>query len=572
MELKRGLIAILVGVLILVNLVNIIVLTIKPMPGLKITAGATTGQAQICINHPPSITAIADQSGTVGTAFTLQADASDQDNHSLIYIDNTSLFDINQSGYISFTPASGDEGSHSILITVQDATPCSNNETDDDFTLTISAAGGGGGTPSGGGGGGGGGRVVPVNASLQLSEEGLEVYIVKVALNQDEKLERTITVTNNGKTDLSITIQNPLSKVLLISPLNFTLKSGQQQDLTFIFNPTLDATLGIYTGDVTLDGKITIIGRSNAGTITKHLVTVLEIESKTVAFDASIDLLKKTYLPNEDLASTITVFNLGTLPEAEVTLIYLIEDINGNILYQEQEVITLQQRASFSKIISLPPGITPGQYLLALKIQHDESFAAATELFTVEVPAPIAPPGLVGRAALLGQLPKDLFSKLLIGLITIGIIIFLIYLYKKLTQNKVIIVCGGPASGKTTFAKKLAEETKSKYVDVDKVIEGRVALNTEKLTKILLKIIEENNGKVILDGNMARHLPKKSIKKEYIVTCSPEELRKRLKEQRYSPKKIQSIIESDFAAKLKEEAEIESVKVKIVDTTPVTQK
>ena len=84
----------------------------------------------------------------------------------------------------------------------------------------------------------------------------------------------------------------------------------------------------------------------------------------------------------------------------------------------------------------------------------------------------------------------------------------------------------------------------------------------------VLKMIEENDGKIIFDGNMARHLPVQHIRKEYIVTCSSDELRKRLKEQGYSLKKIQNMIDSDVTAKLKEEANLDHVKVQIVDTTP----
>ncbi|MEK6939407.1 MAG: hypothetical protein AABX31_01645, partial [Nanoarchaeota archaeon] len=130
----------------------------------KLTSAASTtatGNAMICVARPPKVTAITDQTATISTAYTLQISATFYGaNTSLSYADNTSLFTINQSGYISFTPIAS-TGTHSILITVSDASACNvNASATRTFNLVISdlvSTGGGGGVKGGEGGGGGGG-------------------------------------------------------------------------------------------------------------------------------------------------------------------------------------------------------------------------------------------------------------------------------------------------------------------------------------------------------------------------------------------------------------------------------
>ena len=84
----------------------------------------TTGSLNLTItdlNFAPVLTAIAAQSATVGTIYTLTATATDADGDNLTFYDNTSLFIINSSGLINFTPTASQIGNQTILITVSDS-------------------------------------------------------------------------------------------------------------------------------------------------------------------------------------------------------------------------------------------------------------------------------------------------------------------------------------------------------------------------------------------------------------------------------------------------------------------
>lgn len=342
-----------------------------------------TGETQICIDGPPTITAIADQSVTAGNTFTLDVIASDgDDNTSLTYYDNTSLFNINGSGTISFTPASSNVGTHNILITVEDDAGCLTHNSTDAFTMTINAAAAAAAeaaaAPAAGAGGGGGGappkKLPPI--SFELSEE-----IVKVTLPETQSFEKKIRVKNTGKLNVSIDIENPLSPLVDVFPRMLDLATGEEKEVSLVFNPGREARPNVYTASVSFRGQ------GEASSVVRELVVVLEIESDEVLFDASVDLPKKTLLPGEDLKAAITLVDLRRRQSpADVKLLYAITDVQGNRFYEEEELTRLEGQASFSKTIPLSITIPTGDYVFSVKVIFDQSFATATELFRVEAP------------------------------------------------------------------------------------------------------------------------------------------------------------------------------------------
>ena len=356
---------------------------------------SSSGEVQLCINRPPSITAIADQTGTEGTAFTLQVTATEPDGQTLTYYDNTSLFAIDQTGLISFTPSFDSAGTYSILITVQDS-GCVQFNASDDFLLTIAE-----GTPpaeegpAGGGGGGGGGgisippkdigslesitgtqrssaregqiiiftykgithtihldklgvdsaritvaslpqtvtllqgeyeefdldedKVADVRIQLDLIQDKQAYFLIsylresfyisdeilKVNVRKSELLEKKVTVTNDGQINLDLRIENPMENLLTITPSLFTLSKELNELLSFTFNPSKDAIPDVYSR------TITFTGTQGLRLHNEYMVVVLEVETDKVLFDGNIDLTKESYFPGEEMAATVSIFNLG---------------------------------------------------------------------------------------------------------------------------------------------------------------------------------------------------------------------------------------------------------------------
>ncbi len=91
----------------------------------------------IAVNDAPQFSpALADQEATEDTLFTYNITATDEENDTIYYQDNSTLFDINSNtGLISFTPSYSDVGTYNIEITINDTV----NWTIGNFTLTINA-------------------------------------------------------------------------------------------------------------------------------------------------------------------------------------------------------------------------------------------------------------------------------------------------------------------------------------------------------------------------------------------------------------------------------------------------
>ena len=422
MNRKKRIILALAILLLVVNIINLVtVLTIT---------GKTTGSLAMCINQPPAITTIADQTATVGTAFSLNVIATDADSDTLTYYDDTSLFNINSlTGAISFTPSAA--GTYSITITVEDNSTCPNSNSTDTFTLTISAAGE---TPGGagpGGGGGGGGGAPPVE---EVPETSLDIGqdTIKVVLKQSESLTKSTTISNDGETTVDVKISNPMSKVLDLSPDSFTLSPGEDQEVTLIFNPNKDAKADIY------QGFLKVSGSSDSGSVSKGIATVLEIESEEVLFDASIDLNGDSFSPGDNVKATISVYNIRGIGSAEVELSYSLSDLDGNVIFSDEESINIEKQASFTKDFVIPNDAKAGDYVFAVRVNYKDSFGSATELLKVKLKVNVLQ-NLAGQATAFASNPFNLIVLVAILIFVTLIFITLYALHKRTKKAKTII-------------------------------------------------------------------------------------------------------------------------------------
>src|SRR3989344_288797 len=414
---KRPILVVIIIILALVNILNLFVVT-------DITGRAAQGIASLCLDFPPAITAIADQAATVSSAFSYQVLVTDDDDDNLTYYDNTTLFDISSTGLISFTPQAA--GASSIEITVEDNTGCVSSNGTEQFTLTISAApvaeeAAAAAAPSAGGGGEGAAPTVK-KASFQLSEE-----ILKIALKQNQRLEKKLKITNDGDKSLTLSITNPLSQILTIYPLTFTLAPREEKEIILTFNREMEALPNIYFS------QIEIMGTAEEEYVKKSLTVAIEIESVEVNFDVSLDLAKKESFPGEELKATVTLFNLKEIYPLNVTLVYMLLNSDNELVYETEETITLQERVSFSKAISLAETMPDGQYLLVIKVPYGETLATASEIFTIKSP----PSALAELAAPVTERPYLVVAVIPLILVLVMVILVILYMvYKKVRSAK----------------------------------------------------------------------------------------------------------------------------------------
>lgn len=429
MGLKKRTILVIVILLLLINLTSF--LTITNLTGYL--TQSTQGEVSLCLDKPPVITAIADQSATVSRVFSHQVVASDDDdNASLSYYDNTTLFNITATGLISFTPTAGNVGVEGIEIKVEDNSGCNNYNSTTIFKLTVAAApaeeeaavapvaeaGGGGAAPR------------EAAAGLIIDDFLISEDILKIGLKQSQSLEKRVTVSNVGKEKLLIEIINPLPGILAIYPLTFTINAGEKKEIVLTFNPKQDTAPDVYFEQV--EFKVTR-GEMYSR---KYLTIVLEIESDEILFDASMDLAEKTIMLGNQLKASISLFNIRMTGTEEIKLIYTVTDINNNVVYEEEELLTVEERVSFTKTINLLEKIVPGQYLFSLKILSGESFATAAEMFTIK-----SPPTIMDElAAPLTEKPFLIVSLIpIIALLLVIVLIVLFLVHKKIRKQRTIV-------------------------------------------------------------------------------------------------------------------------------------
>ena len=142
----------------------------------------------------------------------------------------------------------------------------------------------------------------------------------------------------------------------------------------------------------------------------------------------------------------------------------------------------------------------------------------------------------------------------------------------------IIVVSGTPGTGKTTFAKKLADEKGYKYLDVKELIKNEnlsdgydkkrdtLIIDTEKLNNALIAIIKKEKN-LVIDSHMAHYLPSKYVDLCYITKCSLPILKKRLEERGYSKEKVRENLDAEIFDTCRIEALEAGHNVEVVKTS-----
>jgi len=142
---------------------------------------------------------------------------------------------------------------------------------------------------------------------------------------------------------------------------------------------------------------------------------------------------------------------------------------------------------------------------------------------------------------------------------------------------KTIIVTGSAATGKTTIAKKLAKEKNYKYIDLNSLIKKHklydfynkslktYEVDTKKLNKFLIDLIETSKSNLIIDSHLSHYLPKKYVNLCIVTKCNLKELKKRLQKRKYSKNKIRENLDAEILDTCLIEAK--KHKIKIIDTS-----
>jgi len=185
----------------------------------------------------------------------------------------------------------------------------------------------------GGGGGGGGGGTIPekedpgtIEYSETISPNPTEI---EISMKPGETKIEELDLTNyyNEELELIIQVEN-IPNFLKVNETRFRLLSNETKRISLNFTVGELADPGNYLG------KIKIITNKDI----YQVITSINIQSKESLFDVSLEIENENSIifPNKDLLVKIMAYNVGDRISKNTTIIYVIKDINGKIIYEEE--------------------------------------------------------------------------------------------------------------------------------------------------------------------------------------------------------------------------------------------
>ncbi len=145
----------------------------------------------------------------------------------------------------------------------------------------------------------------------------------------------------------------------------------------------------------------------------------------------------------------------------------------------------------------------------------------------------------------------------------------------------IIAVTGSPATGKSTLAKRLAEELGFEHIDLNRVIEERgwhegrdkkrdtLVVDETALTQRVKSLVKSGKSYVI-DSHLSHFISHEMVDACIVCTCELKELKRRLEKRGYRPEKVRENLDAEIFESCRLEAEENGHKIIIVDMTKGT--
>ncbi len=233
----------------------------------------------------------------------------------------------------------------------------------------------------GGGGGGGGGGTIPekedpgtIEYSETISPNPTEI---EISMKPGETKIEELDLTNyyNEELELIIQVEN-IPNFLKVNETRFRLLSNETKRISLNFTVGELADPGNYLG------KIKIITNKDI----YQVITSINIQSKESLFDVSLEIENENSIifPNKDLLVKIMAYNVGDRISKNTTIIYVIKDINGKIIYEEEESMLIENYLEKIKEIKLPQKINPGKYVISVELKNNNKLAVTSSIFEIK--------------------------------------------------------------------------------------------------------------------------------------------------------------------------------------------
>jgi len=127
-----------------------------------------------------------------------------------------------------------------------------------------------------------------------------------------------------------------------------------------------------------------------------------------------------------------------------------------------------------------------------------------------------------------------------------------------ITDRNVVVITGTPGVGKSTVARRIADRTGFKLIQLNLLAEevgGIGGTDPERETQIvkpgvirraLRKILKESEGTVIVEGHYGEVVPSESVRVAVVLRTDPLKLRDRLRSRGYPEAKVKENVEAEL--------------------------
>ena len=236
----------------------------------------------------------------------------------------------------------------------------------------------GGGTTGGGGGGtsgGGGGIEAATNTDFTIDKTDL-----KIILKQGETKNETIRLKNIGTSIFDINLNlTSIAKFKLFPEENeivTTLSPDEEKDIHIVYKAMQDETPDIYPARLKLKSP----------SKEKEIANTIEVDSARALFDVNVNVLSssKIIFPGQEVLIETNLINVRGFGRVDVKIEYAIKDLEGNIISTSHETLAAETQAKFTRSLSTPSDLKPGNYVAAAKVIYEDSVGTSSDLFEVK--------------------------------------------------------------------------------------------------------------------------------------------------------------------------------------------
>jgi hypothetical protein len=225
------------------------------------------------------------------------------------------------------------------------------------------------------GGGGGGVTYLPSPSSPTTTPTfTLSPSNFTEILKQGQVATESVIITNIGTQAADISILNQLGDLARLSTNSVNLDPGQSTTITIDFIASPTTTPNLYLGSIVFQ----------SGSYSQSLFAALEVESANPLLDVAINLPSQyqQISPGDTMLAGITLYNLGST-FGDVSMNYIIEDDNGNVIVNQSDTVAIQTQTSYIKSLQIPSNAPLGNYILYVRANYLDKIASASTDFQI---------------------------------------------------------------------------------------------------------------------------------------------------------------------------------------------